>query len=188
MTEAKNKFVEWCQQRTAEVERVLNAVDTGATEKLIALIDDAAKVFVTGQGRTGLVARCFAMRLMQMGFEVHVTGETTCPPIGTEDVLLAFSCSGETATTLQMAKTALESGAEVAGVTGEECSTLTRNASHVVLLSPQEAGNSTDGGAFPGNTLFEEAALFYCDALIELLMHRGDVPAERLRRMHANLE
>ena len=54
------------------------------------------RVFVAGAGRSGLVLRMFAMRLMHFGPTVHVAGDTTTPAISSGDLLLVASGSGTT--------------------------------------------------------------------------------------------
>jgi len=46
------------------------------------------RVFVAGAGRSGLVLRMAAMRLMHLGLDVHVAGDTTTPAITSGDLLL----------------------------------------------------------------------------------------------------
>ena len=60
---------------------LLERVDRSATERFVKMVLAAKKIFVTARGRAGLSAECFAMRLMQMGFNAHVSGEATCPKI-----------------------------------------------------------------------------------------------------------
>ncbi|KPK61431.1 MAG: hypothetical protein AMK73_07960, partial [Planctomycetes bacterium SM23_32] len=65
------------QTRLDGIRLLLEDMDAGAAEGLVRMILRANRVFVTGKGRSGLVAECFAMRLMQMGFDAHVPGEAT---------------------------------------------------------------------------------------------------------------
>ena len=64
-----------------EVGGALSKVEREPVTRLIELIESARRVFVAGAGRSGLMVRTFAMRLMQMGFETYVAGETTTPAI-----------------------------------------------------------------------------------------------------------
>ncbi len=48
-------------------------------EQVYAFLDailDADRIYVMGAGRSGLVAKSFAMRLMHTGFTAYVVGET----------------------------------------------------------------------------------------------------------------
>ncbi|RJS82147.1 SIS domain-containing protein, partial [Candidatus Bathyarchaeota archaeon] len=50
-------------------------------ERLIELLLTAKdkKIFIVGMGRSGFVARAFALRLMNLGFNVYFLGETITP-------------------------------------------------------------------------------------------------------------
>ena len=66
------------------------AVDHTEVGAVLDGIHDARRVFVTGAGRSGLVARAFANRLMHLGMSVHVVGEVTTPAIERGDALDAI--------------------------------------------------------------------------------------------------
>ena len=54
------------------------------------------KVLIIGAGRSGLVGKAFAMRLMHMGFNVYVLGDTIVPALNSGDMVIAISGSGRT--------------------------------------------------------------------------------------------
>ena len=79
-----------------EIEQALKQLHDKNCDHLIEMILQAKRIFLAGKGRSGLVMQMFAMRLMQMGFTVHVVGETTTPAIENGDILVVGSGSGET--------------------------------------------------------------------------------------------
>ena len=81
-----------------EVADNLSRVDPEATEALLEAIREAKRVFFAGRGRSLLMLRGLAMRLMHLGLCVYVTGETVTPAAGPGDLLLIGSGSGETTT------------------------------------------------------------------------------------------
>ncbi|MGB9785131.1 MAG: SIS domain-containing protein, partial [Fervidicoccaceae archaeon] len=87
------------------------------SEKLVEIYRKGAKVLVMGAGRSGLVGRAFAMRLMHMGFQSYVLGDTITPSISAGDVAIAISGSGRTELIVTAAKVAKKVGAEVLAVT-----------------------------------------------------------------------
>ena len=99
------------------VTMLMQRIDKSATEQFIQTILHAKRIFVTGRGRSSLLTGWFAMRLMQMGFDVHVPGEVTCPRIEKSDLLVTVSCSGSTTTTVELANIAAKSGATVVAIT-----------------------------------------------------------------------
>ncbi|MCG7851768.1 MAG: SIS domain-containing protein, partial [Methanosarcinaceae archaeon] len=52
-------------------------IDLESAKRVITDILKANNIFLMGAGRSGLVAKAFAMRLMQLGFNVFVVGEST---------------------------------------------------------------------------------------------------------------
>ncbi|MHC4455420.1 MAG: SIS domain-containing protein, partial [Planctomycetota bacterium] len=82
-----------------EIDYVLDGIKEDEFKKFIAAINTSKNIFVTGQGRSGLVARTFAMRLTHIGFSCHVVGDTTTPNIDKGDMLIACSSSGTTSVT-----------------------------------------------------------------------------------------
>ena len=53
-----------------------------------------SRVFLFGTGRSGFVAKSFAMRLMHLGFEVCVIGESIVNALKKDDVVIAITKSG----------------------------------------------------------------------------------------------
>ena len=76
--------------------KVLEKVDSATVTQLAKSLLDCHRVFVVGEGRSGLAIQMAAMRLMHLGLEVHVVGEVTAPSIETGDLLIACSGSGNT--------------------------------------------------------------------------------------------
>ena len=70
-----------------ELSRTLTSVAFEQQEKLADEILNANRVFVAGAGRSGMMARCFAMRLMHMGLNAYMVGEVVTPSIAAGDLL-----------------------------------------------------------------------------------------------------
>ena len=71
-----------------EITTVLARVSRDEVRALADRLNAAPRVFVTGEGRSGFMARAFAMRLMHLGLPVHVIGETTTPSVASGDVVV----------------------------------------------------------------------------------------------------
>jgi len=177
-----------------ELGDVLQAVDDDALRGLEERLTLARRVFVAGAGRSGLMMRAFAMRLMHVGLRVHVIGEVTTPPIEAGDLLVIGSGSGETASLCSMAQRARHLGAGLALVTIATSSTIGRLADTVIRLdapSPKvipASGATTRTSIQPMGSLFEQALLLLLDTVVlRLAAARGTSPDEMLTR-HANVE
>ena len=118
-----------------EVQATLAGAGEAEVGKLCDLIASSRAVFVAGEGRSGLVGRCFAMRLMHLGINAHVVGETATPRLEPGDLLVAISGSGETPFTCAAASLAAQDGGRVVAVTAAGRSNLAAAASVVVVQS-----------------------------------------------------
>ncbi|MDD1665656.1 MAG: SIS domain-containing protein, partial [Methanomicrobiales archaeon] len=63
----------------SKVRSIANGISDEEVEGLIREILNAKRVYIMGAGRSGLVARAFAMRLMHLGLISYVVGETVTP-------------------------------------------------------------------------------------------------------------
>ena len=99
-----------------ELGRSLGAVGPAA-DALADAVLGARRVYVAGAGRSGLMLRAFAMRLMHLGLTSYVVGESVTPAIGAGDLLLIGSGSGETESLCCMARRCRALGAQLAVVT-----------------------------------------------------------------------
>src|ERR1700724_946320 len=100
-----------------EIGSVINRVDQEELTHFIKTIQSGKRIFVVGEGRSGLMAKSFAMRLMHLGASVYVVGETITPSIEKDDILVAVSGSGTTKSILFFAQKASELGCKVAALT-----------------------------------------------------------------------
>lgn len=172
-----------------EIAETAAGIDQGRLAALTAEVGLADRVFVAGAGRSGLVLRMTAMRLMHLGRAVHVAGDTTTPAISSGDLLLVASGSGTTSGVVSAAETAARAGARVAAFTTNRESPLARLA-HTAVIIP--AAQKTDHGSslsrqYSGS-LFEQVLFVATEAVFQTLWDSSDEPAEQLWLRHANLE
>ncbi|HDI73831.1 MAG TPA: 6-phospho-3-hexuloisomerase [Candidatus Korarchaeota archaeon] len=190
------------QKIVEAISDVLSDVNGGEVERLASTILRTLgdrKIFVVGAGRTGLVAKAFVMRLMHLGFSVHVVGETITPRMDPGDLLIAISGSGETLYPLTIARQAKKLGGILAVITSYPESTLGKMADVRVVIKGRvlpAAQADYDSRQIMGlhepltplGTLFEISTLVFCDALISELASRLGKTEEDLARRHATLE
>ena len=106
------------------IETAETYLDEKSIENFMNIINESDNVFVIGAGRSGLVGKAFAMRLMHLGISTYVVGETISPAINEEDCIIAISGSGETNTIVSSAKISKERGAKILALTSYTESTL----------------------------------------------------------------
>jgi len=181
------------------IKRVASKLDTGSVSDLVDNIMGAKKIFLMGAGRSGLAARAFAMRLMHLGFKVHVVGETTAPAVQPEDLVIAVSGSGETTSITNLGAISKKIGSKLATITSNKDSTL-GNISDVVVIVPGRPKEDLDYEDYqerqmigypqlaPLGTLFEISALVFLDSVISDLMVRTGESEAELKMKHTAFE
>lgn len=167
-----------------EIKDVLKKNPESSEKKLVQAIKKSGKVFVFGQGRSGLMVKSFAMRLAQLGKKTFVVGETITSPIEKKDILLVVSGSGETGTVSEIVDKAKDINAKVFCITSNEKSTIAKKSDTVILLKGKTkvSGKSIE----PLGSLFEQSTLIFLDAIILGLMKKGS--EKKMKKRHATLE
>jgi 6-phospho-3-hexuloisomerase len=178
-------------------------VDLSQVDRLIDTLlkayNDRRKILVMGAGRSGLVGRAFAMRLLHLGFNSYVLGDTIVPSISRGDVAIAISGSGRTQLILTAAEAAKKVGATVVAITSYPDSPLGALADLVVWV-PGRTKTSRVEDFFarqilgiheplaPLGTLFEDTTAIFLDGVIYALMKKLGVREEDMSLRHANIE
>ncbi|QSA96378.1 6-phospho-3-hexuloisomerase [Methylococcus sp. EFPC2] len=169
-----------------KISGILAATPDTYDAQLTQILDGAKRIFVAGAGRSGLVARFFAMRLMHGGYEVFVVGEIVTPSIREGDLFIVISGSGETETMLAFTKKAKEQGAKIALISTKSSSTLGDLADTTFQIGTPELYSKVVG--MPMGTTFELSTLFLLEATVSHIIHEKGIPEEEMRTRHANLE
>jgi 6-phospho-3-hexuloisomerase len=155
------------------------------------------RIFLLGEGRSGLVARSFAMRLMHLGLDVYVFGEVVTPAVRGKDLVIAVSGTGETGPVNETARIAKRHGARIAAVTSNAGSALGKLAEQVVtirgrteadevsFLERQVTGVSIS--LTPLGTLFEINVMVFLDSVIAGLIVALEKREEELAERHSDL-
>jgi 6-phospho-3-hexuloisomerase len=181
------------------VQSVSDELDPKVIKEMTDLLKSSKNVFLLGLGRSGLVAKAFAMRLMHLGIGVYVVGETITPAITNEDCLLAISGSGETSYIITTAQIAQKRGAKIIAVTSYVDSTLGKKADLVVHVKGRTKIDSEKNyisrqingkhqSLSPLGTLFEVTSLIFLDGLIAQLMVEMGKTEQDLKARHTVLE
>ena len=146
------------------------------------------RVFVYGTGRSGLMLKAFAMRLMQMGLTSYVVGETTTPSIKPGDLLVVASASGETGSVLLTARSASKQGADLLVITASPESSLAQVQSPSLVIEAGTKSCESAASIQPLGSLFEQALLLVFDSMILAMEHSGASSNDAMAARHASLE
>ena len=172
---------------TLEIGEVVSGVSDASLLEVARAVLASPRIFVFGEGRSGLALRMGAMRLVHLGKLVHVVGDATTPAIQGGDLLIVASGSGETAVTALITEQAGGTGAEVVSFTANRESRIAKAADLVILLrTPAKGGRGEGASIQAGGSLFEQSLLITLDTLFLVLA--GDDAQATIERHHANLE
>lgn len=166
-----------------ELSQAAKAIPAEAISCCTAKIAAHERVFVYGAGRTGLMLKALAMRLMQLGKTVYVVGETITPSIQAGDLLIVASASGTTHSVCHYAAEAIKLQADLLVITAEKKSELAKISAPDVIIPAPTKHNLASSGQLMGS-LFEQMVLIFSDAVTMALAEEK----ETLSRNHANLE
>ncbi len=180
------------------LEKVAEELDYESIQEMLQHLLKAKRVFVMGAGRSGLVGRAFAMRLMHLGFSSHVVGETTTPAVSSGDVVVAISGSGQTRSISDLGKVAKDIGATLVSITSNKDSKLGNLSDNVIELhgrTKDDAGGYVERhmrGEYtyltPLGTSFETSASVFLDAVIAELIYITGASEADLKSRHTNIE
>ncbi|HZN62703.1 MAG TPA: 6-phospho-3-hexuloisomerase [Planctomycetota bacterium] len=174
-----------------EIATVLDRMRDDGTRRLVSELEKTKRVYVSGVGRSGLVAKAFGQRLMHLGWEVHLADEISAPGIRRGDLLIACSGTGTTELTIYMARKARRIGARCIAMTASANTPLGRLARRTIVIPAGHERNNGDGNVpsrQPARALFEQALFIFLDSIILTLKERLGITARKLRGRHANLE
>ncbi len=174
-----------------ELQTTLSQIDDAKADALAESIVAAGKVLVAGAGRSGFAVKSFAMRLMHMGLDAYVVGETVTPNLEAADLLIIGSGSGETESLVTMAKKAKGLQAKLALVTIFPQSSIAQAADIVVTIpapTPKSKVENNFTSIQPMGSLFEQSLLLFLDIVILKLMEKKSKDSDTMFKRHANLE
>jgi 6-phospho-3-hexuloisomerase len=184
--------------------KIKKIADSLSDEEITRFLDEilkARRIYVMGAGRSGLVAKAFAMRLMHLGFQAYVVGETITPAMKPGDLMVVFSGSGKTKTVADIAETAKDIGGRLALISADKSSRIAQISDSVVIIESQRDAVKDDTAEFeirqmmgehksfaPLGTIFETASMVFADAIISRLMEITRIEEKDLKTRHANIE
>ncbi|MDO8428474.1 MAG: 6-phospho-3-hexuloisomerase [Candidatus Diapherotrites archaeon] len=188
------------QEITQHIENYNQNLDLNKVHQILKILQTQNKIFVYGAGRSGLVGKAFAMRLMHLSLNVFVIGETVYPAIKENDVLFVISGSGETSAIVNACKSAKEKKAKIIALT----SNLNSSIGKIGDIALEVKGRTKEDvrekdyeqkqiigqhqPLSPLGTLFEDTCQVLLDGLIVGLMKEMGKNEQQLKERHANIE
>ncbi len=165
-----------------EIEKILGSDHKENVGEVIDLIGKSDNIFVYGVGRSGLVAKAFAIRLVQLGVSVYFVGDIATPIVDDKSLVLIISATGETMSAIQTANICRRVGAKVVVITGKASSKLAHAANVIFPLATETTDEFRK--LAPLGTLFEDAAMILLDGVIAELMEKMGQDDKKMRSRH----
>jgi 6-phospho 3-hexuloisomerase len=170
-----------------KLDDILNNVSQEDINKIKKLFFKCNRIFVYGAGRSGLVSKAFAIRLVHLGFQTFVIGETITAPVQKGDLVIIISGSGETIPAVMTSEIAHKLGAFVVSITGKKSSDIAKYADITLYISANCKDMERKKYA-PLGTLFEASVWVLLDGIIADLLDSKKETEEDMRSRHATLE
>ena len=171
-----------------EIKDVIAKVDEEEIKKIVSIFKKEIRIFVDGEGRSGFQAKGFAMRLMHIGYNSYVMGETITPALKKGDIYVAISGSGKTKNTLSNAKAAKDLGLTIIGVTSKKDSPLAE-VSDLVLEVPGKTKNDNAVASIQLlSSLFDQSVHIVLDGLCLLISKKDNLSDNEAAKNHINVE
>ena len=177
-------FTESIAYITSNNSSLLQSLSPKKIQNIITLLMDANRIFIYGTGRSGLLGRAFAIRLVHLGFHTFVIGETITAPVQKNDCVVLISGSGETIPVVMTADIALNLEARIILITSNVNSPIASLADETIFLC---TGKKNPRVA-PLGTLFEASAWVFLDGIVAELMDKKGEDEATMRQRHATLE
>ncbi len=176
------------QDAATDLARVLQRVRVRQMKAFEQAILESNRVFVTGLGRTGLMGRGFAMRLMHLGRRVFHVGDVITPAISKGDLLIICSRTGRSKVLSHYIRIARKAKARVAVVTAHPDSKAAEQADVVLHIDDRPGRRKRGRPPPPLGSLFEQALLIVLDQVVLDLMQMLDLTEQDMARIHTEFE
>ena len=123
----------------SNIKDAIDSLNETRIKKMVSVLHEVKnknrKVFVVGEGPSGLVAKALAMRLAELSYDVFVIGETITSAVEKGDVFIVISESGRTPLVLEAAKIAKEKvGAKIISETASDGSPISKLADLLLIV------------------------------------------------------
>lgn len=171
-----------------EINEVMAEVSEQQLVQALPYFHKERRIFVIGAGRSGFQAKGFAMRLMHIGYQDYVMGETITPAIKAGDTWVAISGSGTTKSIVADTEKAKQLGLKVLVLTSDATSPLAQLADDVIIVP----GATKTGAGVKSiqllSTLFDQTVHITLDILTLMLARRDETSNETALNQHVNVE
>jgi len=181
----------WKDVVISELSAALSSIDEKQYKDFLSmLLRNNQKVLCVGVGRVLISLKAWVKRLVHLDIDINYVGSETEPPVGSDDLLIVASASGESIFPVAIAKKAKVLGADVAYIGCSPDSTIAQIADICMILKGRTkfSGEDDKVSVQPMSTLFEQQLYLLCDIIALDIMEMNNWDESHIKDKHANLE
>ncbi|WP_437272115.1 6-phospho-3-hexuloisomerase [Staphylococcus succinus] len=171
-----------------EIQEVMHLVDEQEIDDVATVLTKDKRVFVVGAGRSGFQGKGFAMRLMHIGYQSYVVGETITPSVQKGDVWVAISGSGTTESIVTQTEKVKKLGVHVIALTSYANSKLAQVADKSIIVPGATKMNTGVESTQLLSSLFDQTVHISLDVLNQKLAERDNTSNQSANAQHTNVE
>lgn len=175
-------------QVLSEIQEVMHLVDENEIDDVVTKITKEKRIFVVGAGRSGLQGKGFAMRLMHIGYQSYVVGETITPSVQANDIWVAISGSGTTESIVAQTEKVKKLGLNVIVLTSDVNSKLAQIADKTIIVPGATKVNTGVKSSQLLSSLFDQTVHITLDVLNQKLAERDNTTNQSANAQHTNIE
>lgn len=169
-----------------EIASVISKVDREQLEGIVKFIDKKSRVFIDGEGRSGLMGKGFAMRLMHLGYEVYAVGETINPSVKKGDIYFSISGSGESGNVVLNTKRAKEKGCYIISITSKKESSIAALSDKLLIVPGTTKGDNGEQRKSVQllSSLFDQSLHIVLDSICLMLSKKDNMSNDEATSKH----
>ncbi|MGW7926448.1 6-phospho-3-hexuloisomerase [Staphylococcus xylosus] len=171
-----------------EIQEVMNLVDEKEIDDAITTLTKEKRIFIIGAGRSGFQGKSFAMRLMHIGYQSYVVGETITPSVQDGDIWIAISGSGITESIVNQTEKVKKLGLSVIVLTSDAKSKLAKIADKTIIVPGATKVNTGVKSTQLLSSLFDQTVHITLDVINQKLADRDKTTNQSANAHHTNIE
>lgn len=171
---------------THEISSVIEQVDEEQLEQAVKMLSDWKNIFISGEGRSGLVGKCFGIRMTHLGYQVYITTDTILPAMKEGDVLVALTGSGTSEHTLVDIYKAKNKGCKIITFTSKPEGEAAKASDCNVIIPAtirSDQGENRKSKQLLGS-LFDQSLHVVLDAITIKISEQKNVSNEKATKAH----
>lgn len=189
----ETRFLNTMHEISEKINLNAKEIDYDHVNRSISLILQKVKnnnwIFLYGAGRSGFIGRCFAQRLMHLGINSCFVSDAITRQYTAQDLLIVISGSGETTSTVAIAKKAKEIGGQLILLTGNPESSIGKISDLILkILGKSKDKAISQQTLAPYTSLFDISTLSVLDSIGGVLMDILEVSEGDIDKRHASIE